>query len=80
MPRKEANQTRFNHKKKCISWTIEWRFHSTDVVLLDHGVHEDTSLCLLIKNHLQPSPWNHSIRRFCEVQLDCLKFFYSKIP
>ncbi|GMI75747.1 hypothetical protein like AT1G04945 [Hibiscus trionum] len=80
MSRRETNQTRFNYRKKCISWTIEWRFHSTDVVLLDHGVHEDTSLCSLIENHLQPSPWNHPLRRFCEEQLDCLKFFIRKYP
>ncbi|KAE8679816.1 HIT-type Zinc finger family protein, putative isoform 2 [Hibiscus syriacus] len=80
MSRRETNQTLFNHRKKCISWTIEWRFHSTDVVLLDHGVHEDTSLCSLIENHLQPSPWNHPLRQFCEVQLDCLKFFIRKYP
>ncbi|XP_039056406.1 uncharacterized protein LOC120199379 [Hibiscus syriacus] len=55
-------------------------FHSTDVVLLDHGVHEDTSLCSLIENHLQPSPWNHPLRRFCEERLDCLKFFIRKYP
>ncbi|KAK8639885.1 hypothetical protein V6N13_138251 [Hibiscus sabdariffa] len=80
MSRRETNQTQFNRRKKCISWTIEWRFHSTDVVLLDHGVHEDTSLCSLIENHLQPSPWNHPLRRFCEEQLDCLKFFIQKYP
>ncbi|KAK8516505.1 hypothetical protein V6N13_097795 [Hibiscus sabdariffa] len=80
MSRRETNQTQFNHWKKCISWTIEWRFHSTDVVLLDHGVHEDTSLCSLIENHLQPSPWNHPLRRFCEEQLDHLKFFIRKYP
>ncbi|KAK8253286.1 hypothetical protein V6Z12_1Z015400 [Gossypium hirsutum] len=53
MSKRETNQTRFNHRKKYISWTFEWRFHSTDVVLLDHGIHEDTSLCSLIEN---PSP------------------------
>ncbi|TYJ10891.1 hypothetical protein E1A91_A11G239100v1 [Gossypium mustelinum] len=62
------------------SWTFEWRFHSTDVVLLDHGIHEDTSLCSLIENHLQPSPWNHPFRKFCEEQLDSLKFFIRKYP
>ncbi|KAL4340528.1 hypothetical protein GQ457_08G024160 [Hibiscus cannabinus] len=80
MSRRETNQTQFNYRKKCISWTIEWRFHSTDVVLLDHGVHEDTSLCSLIENHLQPSPWNHPLRRFCKEQLDHLKFFIRKYP
>ncbi|TYI41466.1 hypothetical protein ES332_A01G023700v1 [Gossypium tomentosum] len=80
MSKRETNQTRFNHRKKYISWTIEWRFHSTDVVLLDHGIHEDTSLCSLIENHLQPSPWNHPLRKFCEEQLDSLKFFIRKYP
>ena len=27
----------FFTRSKCITRTIEWRFHSTDVVLLDHG-------------------------------------------
>ncbi|XVF33772.1 hypothetical protein REPUB_Repub17cG0196800 [Reevesia pubescens] len=80
MSRRETNQTRFHQRKKYISWTIEWRFQSTDVVLLDHGVHEDTSLCLVIENHLKPSPWNHPLRRFCQEQLDHLKFFIRKYP
>ncbi|GAB4828131.1 hypothetical protein Ancab_035046 [Ancistrocladus abbreviatus] len=37
MTKREKNQSRYNQRKKCISWTLEWRFHSTDVVLLDHG-------------------------------------------
>ncbi|XWS35476.1 hypothetical protein CRYUN_Cryun20dG0000600 [Craigia yunnanensis] len=80
MSKKEINQTRFHHRKKCISWTIEWRFHSTNVVLLDHGVHEDTSLRSVIENHLKPSPWNNPLKRFCQEQLDCLKFFIRKYP
>ncbi|KAI9162491.1 hypothetical protein LWI28_027898 [Acer negundo] len=44
MTRREKNQTQYNQRKKLILWTIEWRFHSTDVVLVDHGVHEDTTL------------------------------------
>ncbi|KAG8491803.1 hypothetical protein CXB51_015031 [Gossypium anomalum] len=40
----------------------------------------DTSLCSLIENHLQPSPWNHPLRKFCEEQLDSLKFFIQKYP
>lgn len=79
MSKRETNQTRL-HQRKYISWTIEWRFHSTDVVLLDHGVHEDTTLCSVIGNHLNPSPWNNPLRRFCEEKLDCLKFFIRKYP
>ncbi|XVF79581.1 hypothetical protein PTKIN_Ptkin15bG0000700 [Pterospermum kingtungense] len=79
MSKRETNQTRL-HNRKHISWTIEWRFHSTDVVLLDHRVHEDTILNSVIGNHLKPSPWNNPLRRFCEEQLDCLKFFIRKYP
>ncbi|XP_022756736.1 putative box C/D snoRNA protein SPCC613.07 [Durio zibethinus] len=79
MSKREINQTRF-HSGKYISWTIEWRFHSTDVVLLDHGVHEDKSLCSVIENHLKPGPWNHPLRQFCQEQLHCLKFFIRKYP
>ncbi|KAK6261094.1 zinc finger protein [Theobroma cacao] len=80
MSKRETNQTRFHQRKKFISWTIEWRFHSTDVVLFDHGVHEDTTLCSVIENHLKPGPWNHPLRPFCQEQLDCLKFFIRKYP
>ncbi|KAJ0229335.1 hypothetical protein HA466_0317070 [Hirschfeldia incana] len=38
MLNREMNQTRYDNRSKCISWTIEWRFHSTDVVLVDHGL------------------------------------------
>lgn len=110
-------------REKFISWTIEWRFHLTDIVLIDHGylsfitnfhllpkvfllcfdlhnipllttlgilpvltncfccrVHENTSLCPVIENHLKPSPWNHPLRQFCEEPLDSLKFFIRKSP
>ncbi|OMO67628.1 Zinc finger, HIT-type [Corchorus olitorius] len=80
MSKRETNQTRINTRKKFISWTIEWRFHSTDVVLLDHGVHENTILSSVIENHLKPGPWNHPLRPFCQEQLDCLKFFIRKYP
>ncbi|TXG70209.1 hypothetical protein EZV62_005144 [Acer yangbiense] len=66
--------------KKLILWTIEWRFHSTDVVLVDHGVHEDTTLYSVIEKHLKHCACNHQLRQFCEEQLDCLKFFIRKYP
>ncbi|ONI20257.1 hypothetical protein PRUPE_2G005000 [Prunus persica] len=90
MSKREKNQTRYDRsqvansrlylKKKCISWTIEWRFHSTDVVLTDHEVNENTKFCSIIENHLKPGPWNHQLRLFCEEQLDCLRLFIRKYP
>ncbi|GAB4828134.1 hypothetical protein Ancab_035049 [Ancistrocladus abbreviatus] len=80
MTKREKNQSRYNQRKKCISWTLEWRFHSTDVVLLDHGVHESTNLQSVIEKHLQPSPWNHKLRKFCNEQLEHLKFFIRRYP
>ncbi|XP_038703509.1 uncharacterized protein LOC119999820 [Tripterygium wilfordii] len=44
MSKREKNQSHYEQRKKFISWTIEWRFHSTDVVLLDRGMHEDETL------------------------------------
>ncbi|KAK4349265.1 hypothetical protein RND71_032020 [Anisodus tanguticus] len=78
MSKREKNKTYYNNRKKFISWTIEWRFHLTDTVLIDHGVHENTSLQSVIENHLKPSPWNHPLRQFCEEPLDSLKFFIQK--
>ncbi|KAL0374007.1 UNVERIFIED_CONTAM: hypothetical protein Sradi_3316400 [Sesamum radiatum] len=80
MSRRGANRTYYNNKKKFISWTIEWRFHSTDVVLVDHGVHEDTTLSSVIEKHLEPGPWDHSLRPFCDQTPDYLKFFIRKYP
>ncbi|KAK0574433.1 hypothetical protein LWI29_023638 [Acer saccharum] len=80
MTRREKNQTRYDQRKKLISWTIEWRLHSTDVVLVDHGVQEDTTLYSVIEKHLKHGPCNHQLRPFCEEQLDCLKFFIRKYP
>ncbi|XP_021730204.1 box C/D snoRNA protein 1-like [Chenopodium quinoa] len=78
MAKREKNQTRYNQRKKSISWTIEWRFNSTDVALLEHGVHESTTLRSVIEKHLQPSPWKNKLRRFCEEPLDNLKLFIRK--
>ncbi|CAN4080484.1 unnamed protein product [Withania somnifera] len=80
MSKREKNQTYYNNRKKFISWTIEWQFNSTDVVLIDHGVHENTSLFSVLNTHLKPGPWNHPLKQFCEESLDCLKLFIRKHP
>ncbi|KAG6671600.1 box C/D snoRNA protein 1 [Carya illinoinensis] len=80
MSKRQKNRTRYDQRKKSILWTIEWRFYSTDIVLHDHGVNENTNLCSIIENHLKTGPWNHQLRQFCEEQLDCLKFFIRKYP
>ncbi|CBI38917.3 unnamed protein product, partial [Vitis vinifera] len=51
----------FFARDKCITWTIEWRFHSIDIVLLNHGINENSTLSSAIENHLKPGPWNHSL-------------------
>ncbi|XP_022991933.1 uncharacterized protein LOC111488427 isoform X1 [Cucurbita maxima] len=58
---------------------MEWRFNSTDIVLVDHGVNESSKLCTILENHLQPSPWKNQLQKFCE-QLDSLKFFVRTNP
>ncbi|GLT32150.1 hypothetical protein SLA2020_068370 [Shorea laevis] len=80
MSKREKNQTRYNQREKFISWTIEWRFHSTDVVIVDHGVNEERNICSVIENHLKPGPWIHQLRHFFEEQLENLKFFMRKYP
>ncbi|XP_030468665.1 uncharacterized protein LOC115687298 [Syzygium oleosum] len=80
LAKRGRNQSRYEQRKKFISWTIEWRFHSTDVVLCDHGMHEDMTLCTVIEKHLKPGPWNHQLKQFCDEQLDNLRFFIRKYP
>ncbi|KAL6587495.1 hypothetical protein OROMI_000473 [Orobanche minor] len=80
MSKREKNNTYYNFRKNSISWTVEWRFHSTDVVLLDHGIHEDSTLFSAIEKHLKPGPWNHRLRQFCDQGLDSLKLFIRKYP
>lgn len=80
MSKRLMNRTYYNNRKKFISWTIEWRFRSTDVVLIEHGIHENTNLCSVIGKHLEHGPWNHRLRQFCDEPLDSLKFFIRKYP
>ncbi|XP_027161446.1 box C/D snoRNA protein 1-like [Coffea eugenioides] len=80
MSKREKNKTYYNYRRKYISWTIEWRFNSTNVVLLDHGIHENRTLYSVIENHLQLGPWKHQLKRFREESLDSLKFFIRKYP
>ncbi|PIA58712.1 hypothetical protein AQUCO_00500567v1 [Aquilegia coerulea] len=77
MSKRDKNQTYYNQRKNFISWTIEWRFHSTDVVLVDNGVDENTNLCSIIEKHIKANPCNNQLRPFCE-QLDSLRFFIRK--
>lgn len=78
MSKREKNQSRYDQRKNCISWTLEWRFHSTDVILIDHCVGENVNLSSVIEKHLQPSPWNNQLRPFCDVQFYDMKFFLRK--
>ncbi|KAL5553483.1 hypothetical protein UlMin_040884 [Ulmus minor] len=80
MSKREKNQSRYDHRKRIINWTIEWRFHSTDIILVDHGIDENMNICSIIKNHLKPGPWNHQLKQFCDVELDSLKFFIRQYP
>ncbi|MED6211970.1 hypothetical protein PIB30_078641 [Stylosanthes scabra] len=80
MSKRQKNQTRYDQRKKFISWTIEWHFHSTDVVLHDHGVNENTSFYSILEKHLKPGPWKNQLRQFIEDQPDHLKLFIRKYP
>ncbi|XP_058760110.1 uncharacterized protein LOC131633415 [Vicia villosa] len=79
MSKRENNRTQFDNRKKSIHWTIEWRFHSTNIVLHDHGVHENSSFDTILEKHLEPGPWNHQLKEFCD-QRDRLKLFIRKYP
>ncbi|KAL5081079.1 hypothetical protein RYX36_009500 [Vicia faba] len=79
MSKRENNQSRFDYRKKSIQWTIEWHFHSTNIVLHDHGVHENSSFDTILEKHLKPGPWNHQLKEFCDQQ-DRLKLFIRKYP
>ncbi|XP_073099844.1 putative box C/D snoRNA protein SPCC613.07 [Elaeis guineensis] len=78
MSKREKNRSRYDQRKNCMYWTLEWRFHSTDVILIDHSIHENMSLYSVIEKHLAPTPWNNQLRPFCNVRLDDLKFFLRK--
>ncbi|KAL7603582.1 uncharacterized protein LOC111886804 [Lactuca sativa] len=80
MSKREANKTYYNNMKKSIFWTIELHFHSTNVKLIDHDVHEDSNLYSVIENHLKPGPINHPLKPFCVEPLESLRIFISKHP
>ncbi|KAI3764800.1 hypothetical protein L2E82_14816 [Cichorium intybus] len=80
MSKRETNKTSYNNREKSISWTIEWHFHSTNVKLIDHGVHENSNLYSVIQNHLKPGPINHPLKPFCLEPVESLRFFISKHP
>ncbi|KAL4039065.1 hypothetical protein IC575_002708 [Cucumis melo] len=79
MTKRENNQTRYDKREKTIFWTMEWRFNSTNIVLVDHEVNENSKLSTILANHLRPSPWKTQLQKFRE-QLDCLKVFVRTYP
>ncbi|EPS65598.1 hypothetical protein M569_09177, partial [Genlisea aurea] len=80
MEKRELNQTYYNYRKKSIIWTIEWRFHSTNVVIVDHRLHESKTLGSAVANHLKPGPWKHALKQFSDHPLDSLKLFICRNP
>ncbi|KAF5760967.1 putative Zinc finger, HIT-type [Helianthus annuus] len=80
MSKRQTNKTSFNNRWKVFYWTIEWRFHSTDIKLIDHGVNENSNLCSVIQKHLKPGPTNHPLKPFYLEPVESLKFYISKYP
>nr|XP_043624594.1 box C/D snoRNA protein 1 [Erigeron canadensis] len=80
MSKRETNQTFYNNRLKSISWTIEWHFHSADIKLIDHGVHENSNLCSVIQKHLNPGPLNRPLKPFCIEPVESLKFYITQNP
>ncbi|GJN16647.1 hypothetical protein PR202_gb03660 [Eleusine coracana subsp. coracana] len=78
MARREQNRTRHNHRKNCISWTLEWRFSSTDIVLTDHEIDEHATLLSLLEKHLSPGPWKDQLTQYRNAELCDLKLFIQK--
>ncbi|KAJ9680661.1 hypothetical protein PVL29_019856 [Vitis rotundifolia] len=66
-------------RNKCITWTIEWQFHSTDMFYSTVGeINENSTFSSAIENHLKHGPWNHKLKLFCAELLDSLKIFIRK--
>ncbi|KAK1424911.1 hypothetical protein QVD17_20252 [Tagetes erecta] len=80
MSKRQTNKTYFDNRCKSIYWTIEWCFHSTNIKLIDHAVHENSTLCSVIQKHLKPGPTNHPLKPFYLEPLESLKFYISKHP
>ncbi|KAM0010347.1 putative Zinc finger, HIT-type [Helianthus debilis subsp. tardiflorus] len=80
MSKRQTNKTSYNNRWKVFYWTIEWRFHSTDIKLIDHGVNENSNLCSVIQKHLKPGPTNHPLKPFYLEPVESLKFYISKYP
>ncbi|KAI3796711.1 hypothetical protein L1987_39390 [Smallanthus sonchifolius] len=80
MSKRQTNKTSYNHRCRSISWTIEWRFNSTNIKLIDHEVHENSNLCSVIQKHLKPGPINHPLKPFYLEPLESLQFYISKHP
>ncbi|KAL8268333.1 hypothetical protein R6Q59_002131 [Mikania micrantha] len=80
MSKRQTNKTSCNNSCKSITWTIEWRFHSTDIKIIDHEVHENSNIRSVIQKHLKPGSQNHSLKPFYLEPVDSLKFYISKHP
>ncbi|CAM8889057.1 unnamed protein product [Rhodiola kirilowii] len=80
MSRRERNQSRYDQKNKIIFWTIEWRFHNTDVSVIDHGINENIYVHSIIEKYLNPGAWNRKLRQYTKESLDDLKLVICKYP
>ncbi|PKA46990.1 hypothetical protein AXF42_Ash011664 [Apostasia shenzhenica] len=89
MSKREANQSRYDGRKESISWTIDFRFHGTNIVLVDHGIYIITTavkkpsnqyMFCMPQKHLAPGPWIHQLKPFCDAKLEDLKLFLRINP
>lgn len=80
MSKRKLNRSRYDYKKGSIFWTVEWKFHATDISLVDHFVDENTSLVSVIEKHLAPTPLRDQLTPFRNLSIDELKIFIRKTP
>ncbi|GLJ52472.1 hypothetical protein SUGI_1116170 [Cryptomeria japonica] len=82
MLKNKINRSYYDKFRKCICWTVEWQFHSTDVTYIDHRMDEHASLQSILEKHLTIGPGNpvirHKLRHFCNNPIESLKLLLKK--
>lgn len=83
MTKRVDNSTWFCKRSKCIFWRIEWRFHSTEFVLVTSSADENESPAKILEQQLgrngnfRTGPLQ-KLRKFCREPIEAMRFLVSK--
>eukprot|EP00250_Pteridium_aquilinum_P018153 c23969_g6_i1 orf=117-1037(+) len=83
MTKRIENSSWYCRRRKCIFWRIEWKFHSTEFVLVNASADENESPAMILEKQLNKgggfkTDRLRKLRKFCRKPIETMRFLLAK--